>query len=461
MPARILFLCYHGVGHINPCFPLARILENEGHTVTLATVAHFNGHVTRSGFHHYPLKSVPFGLGFESWVNAQRKARFKYWADLTDRYFDRLYHERERELTTALDALNPDIIFFDATQATDFIVLYNTMKERHIGHAMLHAMFPTHVVPGRPPVDSTLVPGDDNEETQALKRMNAKLNRTDFKQRLLYLGISDRFLISRRLKKNRIPANVRLDLPSLFDFQTNNVPSFVLAPRQFDYPSFQNPVNYHYVGFMQAEVNLPAFEEWSKVKSVIQRRRASGSRLVYCSFGTIASGREEQTDAFLLRLADAVTRDNNQLVVSIGTRRTAPAGLIRKNVWVFPSVPQQELLRDSDAFITHGGLSSIKEAIEAIVPMLMIVVHQQFDPPGNAARVQFHGMGILGDIDADTDRIQTQLSNLMNDETFRLNIKRLRNENNAGAGETFLALFNQLLDKTRQLQNDGIQNENQ
>ena len=441
----MLFLCYHGVGHINPCFPLVRTLEREGHTVTLATVEHFRTYVTRAGFKHYSLKSVPFGLGFESWVNSQRRLRFPYFANLRDRFIDRLYAERERELLSMLDALRPDVIFFDATQATDYIVLHPALSERRIRPAMLHAMFPTHVLPGRPPVDSTLSPGNPKQEKKELRRMNVKLNRTDLKQRMLYFGLSDRYIINRRLRRNKIPDSLRLDLPSLFDFQVAGIPSFILAPRQFDYPHFNNPSDFHYIGFVHGEHQSLPNDEWSKVSAHIRARRNAGSRLVYCSFGTIAIEREQQIDDFLLRLADAVTAQEHQLVVSVGKQRTAPAGLVRNNVWVFPSVPQTEVLELSDVFVTHGGLGSIKEAVGAVVPMLMIVVHDQFDPPGNAARVQYHGLGILGSIHDDVEQLTVKLSELMMNEEFASNIRHLRDQDINEAEGRFLQLFNSML----------------
>src|SRR6187402_1165991 len=113
MSKRVIFLCYHGIGHINPCLPLARLLEKQGHTVTIATAAHFNGYVTRAGFTHYALKSVPFGLGFETWVNKERKSRFLYWSNLCDRYRDQLYRERESDLKLLVTKLKPDVVFFD------------------------------------------------------------------------------------------------------------------------------------------------------------------------------------------------------------------------------------------------------------------------------------------------------------------------------------------------------------
>ena len=176
MAKRILFLCYHGIGHINPCFPLAQSLKQQGHEVVLAAAAFFHKYITRSGFTCYPLNSVPFGLNFERWTISQRQSRFLYWAILKARFTDQIYRERELELHHLLDSFRPDMILFDATQATDYIVLHPIIKERRIAHAMLHAMFPTHVLPGRPPANSTILPGDLTTERYALRRMRWQLN---------------------------------------------------------------------------------------------------------------------------------------------------------------------------------------------------------------------------------------------------------------------------------------------
>jgi len=62
-----------------------------------------------------------------------------------------------------------------------------------------------------------------------------------------------------------------------------------------------------------------------------------------------------------------------------------------RNIKILESVPQLELLRRSDMFITHGGLSSIKESIISGVPLL--VLPTVFDQPFNAIRVEAHGIG--------------------------------------------------------------------
>lgn len=446
---RVVFLCYHGFGHINPCFPLARLLIGQGHRITLATSAFFNGYVTRSGFDHYPLKTVPFGLGFEYWTNQQRKKRFIYWSALLDRINDRLYHEREQELTTLLDTLRPDIIFVDATQATDFIILHPLMQKRHVRCAMLHPMFPTHVLPGRPPANSAIWPGDKVAERRALKQMMRKLNYVDLKQRIAYFGFSDRYIIDRRLRRNQTPKNFRLQLPTLFDFQVTDVPDIIPAPKEFDYPHFEVPAQHHYIGFMHASSSAAPHSlsasgdenRWSQARNAILIRKQNGSRLVYCSFGTVMPANAQEVDLFLARLVAVVQQRGDMLVISGGAGRTIPSTLAGDGVWLFSNVPQIEVLGLTDVFLTHGGLSSIREAIDALVPMLMITVHNKFDPPGNAARVEYHGLGTRGSIRNDVTELGRKLDTLLSDGKFRSNLTAMREKNKTYTPERFLALF--------------------
>lgn len=63
-----------------------------------------------------------------------------------------------------------------------------------------------------------------------------------------------------------------------------------------------------------------------------------------------------------------------------------------ENVRVVRSIPQPQLLRCTDLFITHGGYNSIREAISAGVPMA--VLPNFGDQPINADRVAELGLGL-------------------------------------------------------------------
>src|SRR5688500_18822704 len=95
---RVVLLIYHGKGHFNACFKLAKILQ-ERYEVTFAGFAYFKEHVALQRFDFFSLKTVPFGLGFERWVNITEKKKNIHWNVIKDRWRDRLYHMRERDLT--------------------------------------------------------------------------------------------------------------------------------------------------------------------------------------------------------------------------------------------------------------------------------------------------------------------------------------------------------------------------
>ena len=250
MKPQVVFLHYHGIGHINPCLPLASILENEDYEVHFAGVDFFSHYVLTQGFSYYPLKSVPFGLGFEKWMNTIDKQKNVYLSTLYDRITDRLYRVRDAALRNMLDDLKPEVILIDATQATDFIVLFPYLRARGIKVGMLHAMFPTHVVPGRPPVNSDAFPGDEKSVMLAIRRMKKQHLKKTWKQKTRFLFFDDQYIINRRLRKNRIPLHYRSETPSLFNFTVQHVPEFILAPREFDFPDFKVESFQHYVGFM-------------------------------------------------------------------------------------------------------------------------------------------------------------------------------------------------------------------
>ena len=109
------------------------------------------------------------------------------------------------------------------------------------------------------------------------------------------------------------------------------------------------------------------------------------------------------------------------------------------NFYTFETVPQLEILKNTDIFITHGGLNSIKEAIYAETPMLIYPVHPEYDPRGNAARVFYHGLGLRGDIVSESiDEIKSKVRQLLSNKVYRENLRRLKNIDGLYMGKAFL-----------------------
>jgi MGT family glycosyltransferase len=112
------------------------------------------------------------------------------------------------------------------------------------------------------------------------------------------------------------------------------------------------------------------------------------SPLVYISLGTLA-----RNPAFFLTCFDAFSREPGRFVLSIG-KQTDISGLgdIPDNFLVRRSVPQLQILKHADAFITHGGLNSVQESLIQGVPM--IAIPQQLEQAAVALQMARHGAGI-------------------------------------------------------------------
>ena len=100
---------------------------------------------------------------------------------------------------------------------------------------------------------------------------------------------------------------------------------------------------------------------------------------------------------------------------------------VKGDVYIFNFVPQLQVLKGADLFITHGGLNSIREAINAEVPMLLYPVHPEFDPVGNAARIVYHQLGLRGNAVTDIDdEIDVKINELLSNPLYKKNIQELK-----------------------------------
>ena len=110
--------------------------------------------------------------------------------------------------------------------------------------------------------------------------------------------------------------------------------------------------------------------------------------VVYISLGTIVKGVKK----FFQQCMEAFRDDPVDVIISTG--KTFDVGKLKNvppNVHVYSSVPQIEVLRMADVFITHGGMNSISEALVYEVPM--IVIPFMADQPVNAKQVEAFCLG--------------------------------------------------------------------
>ncbi|MED4402046.1 macrolide family glycosyltransferase [Metabacillus fastidiosus] len=117
--------------------------------------------------------------------------------------------------------------------------------------------------------------------------------------------------------------------------------------------------------------------------------KLKNNKVIYISLGTIVNGNID----FYHTCFKAFHDFPGKVVLSIGKRTDINLlGNIPENFIVKPYVPQLEVLKQADLFITHGGMNSTSEAIYYHVPL--VVIPQTSDQPYVAQRVSDLGAGV-------------------------------------------------------------------
>jgi zeaxanthin glucosyltransferase len=424
----ILFILYHGKGHFNACFKLARVL-GKSHRVIFAGVEFFGGHVIAQGFEYYPLKSVPFGIGLEQWVNKVEKRKHPYFQSVRDRFNDRLYKSREAELSKLIAAIKPKHILLDAQQLTDFIVLYPMIKNTPIKLSIIHTMLPSVLQEDLPPLNSLEVPGNQGGIAKAHKKIRRAARKRKLKQRLIFFGIDDHTIINGRLKQNHIPESFVSQSKSLFPFNVKNLQEFILAPKEFDFPENKYSALHHFIGSQidrsRFEFSDPAY--LSEREKIYQSIESENKKLIYCSLGTIAVDNRPGVVQFFKKLIEAIQSENLFLLISFQLSTEEKNAFTGNQFTFFNLLPQLEVLSKADLFITHGGLNSVKESIDTAVPMLVYPADSNYDPSGNSSRVIYHKLGLRGDISLDTSKeIKDKIKELLSNNDYKKRLMEIK-----------------------------------
>lgn len=106
------------------------------------------------------------------------------------------------------------------------------------------------------------------------------------------------------------------------------------------------------------------------------------------------------------------------MIVSTGQTDPGALGPLPANVVPLRFVPQLEVLDRAALFVTHGGMNSVNEAMQAGVPML--VVPQGADQPMTAARVVEVGAGLsIRTEDVDKGSVRALARRLLHEPAFR------------------------------------------
>jgi zeaxanthin glucosyltransferase len=199
------------------------------------------------------------------------------------------------------------------------------------------------------------------------------------------------------------------------------IPEIVMCPAEFDFSFLtrKQPSDTRcYVGTCVDIKRSAVPFDWEK----IDKKKP----LIYCSVGSHPDYCQHRVKLFRAVIQYLARHPGTQGILQIADQSEREMfSQLPGNAIISGWVPQLEVISRSSVFITHGGLSSVRESIYCGVPM--IVFPWGVDQPGNAARVVFHHLGLKGNMKKITAKKLEQLINkLFHDNTYHTSIKKMQ-----------------------------------
>lgn len=181
----------------------------------------------------------------------------------------------------------------------------------------------------------------------------------------------------------------------------HELPLINLYPKSFDFEERQEQNLYLYFEEFP-KLNIYSTIE-TRLESVLLTASKKGIPIIYCSLGTVNSLFEKRVEKFFKKMIKiASIHKDYHFILNVG--ENIDVNFFHKttnNISMFKKVQQLYVLKYCAVMVSHGGLNSIKECIEATVPMLVCPLTDLWDQPGNAARIMYHQIGEAGSITSD------------------------------------------------------------
>lgn len=145
--------------------------------------------------------------------------------------------------------------------------------------------------------------------------------------------------------------------------------------------------------------------------------------LVYISIGTVLKG----AVSFFQNCVEAFRNENVDVIISVGKQfNISKLKDVPENVHIYPSVPQLQVLKWADVFVTHGGMNSVSEAMVYGTPM--VVIPFVSDQPVNAECIQKLGVGKrLEYSDVNQKVLKETVFSVIMDKEIKAHMKKVQN----------------------------------
>lgn len=384
--SKMFFFGFPAHGHINPSLPLVRELVQRGEQVIYYASDEFKEKIERVG------------------------AQFRSYGEKSQQLHNELEGKHGNLILLSFyilkigQAILPDAINDLETDKPDYII-YDSMA--------LWGKFAAQMMKLPAVCSNTIFVMSEK------RLLNPKVF-FSFAQGLPY--VFPFFLLSRRLAAMyQIP---RLRLRQIFIGDADL--TIVYTSRCFQPDSHQLDKRYRFIGpSIPGESNLLCKDMDFPAKGDIP--------LIYISLGTVFNNNTK----FYNECIRAYKNMECRVIMSVGNAIDLSALKdIPKNFTVRRHVPQMEVLKRADLFITHGGMNSVSEALFLGVPM--IVVPMAADQPIVAVRVKEVGAGIyLKKGKVKHKRLQSLSAHILSDQGYKRKSKAVGDSLRASGGPTY------------------------
>lgn len=395
----ILFIPASIRSHIIPAFYLAGLLRDRYEVCFAVTDAVLRELVEAQGYRAEMVSGIKAGLGMEGSLLLQKGERPTRPRLMRAILQNEVYHYRRQELRALLEKIGPVAVWIDIFSSSDLIPLY--ADYRRLPLLFINPMLSTYRVPGYPAVmDGQWPSGEDEKPTNTSLKptwkdylrnpfgmLLKKLYDRQFKQLMQISGLDK----AHPLAKDRTHA-------LLFE----EIPECIMGPVELEFsPEIRKPYQYYFgLSIVEDRRDTELDDTFREYLDILNQEKQKGKRLVYCTFGTFYQGADRPLLDFLNKLLDAleaipgiqaVFSVNRFVAETLRYQRKLPA-----HIHLLTRVPQLEVLKLADLYVTHGGFGSIKESIFYGVPMLVYPLDLHYDQGGNALKVEHHKLGLMG-----------------------------------------------------------------
>jgi zeaxanthin glucosyltransferase len=417
----VAFLFPTLTGHLNPTISIAKTLEQFGFEVYYCGMPDLASFTNKNGVKHYSLNSIPFAMGMDGMIDGERKD--KWLESLVDRFTDRIYKSRKKDIENLVKNLKPDIVFFDEFNFSDFMLLYPILENKRL--IMLHCKFPQEYSKIVPPLNAFAFPSSNVEKywRKYFLRRNW-LRAIDF---IKYFGRNDFSLIKQKFKALKIPVRFEINTKKVFKPTFKNLEEWFMVPAELDFEERILTPSQQYIGSMintnRTENKEPIYESFIEAQ-----QKAENSQLIYCSLGSVVEqhlkDKKGGIKVFVDKIIDIAFENPDLHIVFVLNQELRKKFKQKSNNLLFLDfAPQFDLLKRAAVFLTHGGNNSCVDAVLCETPMLLFPLNDIWDQNGTAARIVHKGMGVKADLNDSKASILSNISLIINDLSFYENIK--------------------------------------